>query len=557
MKMRKSFLLFLILPVCITLLLSRIYYLLTPLLLAFIIDALSSSDISSFRLCFPILLFSSLILALSYPLGSFLLGMFRENLIYSTRMQVVKVFSRGDFSAVSTCGSGNFVSVLDTDIPVFFSFLTERLFQLPFDLAMSFFVIFLFFKISPFFAGLLLSFGIIITILSHVSSRRLREKSHGAQVAKGRLRQFLTETLRGIWVVKAMCAERWRKKGFEKLQERETEKSLERHLFSGFVMLWNHSGARVIALAILLAGGIAMLDGKISLGMLFFYLTVGPLVFSPFYYFISLVRDYRISSGAYRRIFSMLNIPTEFSGSGGWVGGRIEFKDIWFSYGDEWVLKGVSFAVEPGEHVALVGRSGAGKSTLVNLLLRFYEPQRGKIRVGGMDVRDIDLGVLRGRIGMVPQDVFIFSGTLRENILMGMDVDEERLEKVIRMAGIDRILEKLPEGLDSVVGEGGYGLSGGERQRVGIARVLLREPEVVIFDEAMSALDSYSEMKIKEFIEDWGKGRTFVVIAHRWSTVRDFPSVLFLHEGRVIKSTHEELMRIKEYREMFKGEEGK
>jgi ABC-type multidrug transport system fused ATPase/permease subunit len=231
------------------------------------------------------------------------------------------------------------------------------------------------------------------------------------------------------------------------------------------------------------------------------------------------------------------------------------FKDVWFRYGEEYVIKGMSFKIGEDEKVSIVGRSGVGKSTMVNLILGFLEPEKGEVLIGGIDVREIDKDFLRGKIGIIPQDVFIFSWSLRDNITLGKEVDEERLKRVIEYTGIDRIIENMPEGLDTELGERGARLSGGERQRIGIARVLLMEPEIVIFDEATSNLDSYSEEKIREFMEGWCKGRIIIVIAHRLSTIKRSERIIFIDNGKVEgEGRHKELMRNKRYKELFKGQ---
>jgi len=244
--------------------------------------------------------------------------------------------------------------------------------------------------------------------------------------------------------------------------------------------------------------------------------------------------------------------------------GRIEFDDVWLSYasrtrepnGDDdeptpravrESLRGVTLTIEPGQRVAFVGPSGAGKSTLVYALMRGQDPDRGAIRVDGVDLRDLPLRHWRGRVGIVPQQVFLFDKSLRYNVTWplddGMAVSEERLERAVDMACLRDRVEGLEYRYDTEIGERGIRVSGGERQRVGIARALIAEPDVLIFDEATSNLDAINERLIHEAIRTAGEGRTTVIIAHRLSTVRDADRIFVMDAGRIVgQGTHEELM---------------
>jgi ATP-binding cassette subfamily B protein len=237
-------------------------------------------------------------------------------------------------------------------------------------------------------------------------------------------------------------------------------------------------------------------------------------------------------------------------------GVTVEFCDVWFAYdlghvardGDEpaapeWVLKGVSFKVEPGRTLALVGHTGAGKTTIVSLLLRFYDPQRGRILIDGRDIREIPLPELRSLIGYVQQDIFLFAGDVLTNIRLSNDVTEEDVARAAARVGADRIIRRLPNGYAQVLGERGASISVGERQLLSFARAVAADPALLILDEATSAVDSEIEAEIQRALGELMQGRTTIAVAHRLSTIVGADEILVLHHGHVReRGTHRELL---------------
>mgnify|MGYP006421260871 CR=1 FL=1 len=228
------------------------------------------------------------------------------------------------------------------------------------------------------------------------------------------------------------------------------------------------------------------------------------------------------------------------------VDGHIEFENVGYSYGEDWAVRNLSFRVWPGDCTAFVGESGSGKSTIMNMVIGFFRPQEGRIILDGVEQKDLDLQDYRTRVAVVPQNVLLFSGSLRENICYGVSqVEENHFEEVVRAAHLESFIEGLPQGLDTPIGENGVRLSGGQRQRIAIARALIRDPQVIILDEATSALDVISEKEVQLAIDELVKGRTTFIVAHRLSTIRQANRVVVMKGGHAVEmGSQEELMAL-------------
>ncbi len=312
-----------------------------------------------------------------------------------------------------------------------------------------------------------------------------------------------------------------------------------------------------IALALIIwRGGGSILQGTVTVGVLAAFLQYARRFFRPIQ---DLSEKYNLLQGAMassERIFKLLDreieiadpaVPTPLPTP---VQGRIDFEDVWFAYGKDeddewdWVLEGVSFQAKPGERLAIVGHTGAGKTTLINLLMRFYEPQRGRIRLDGVPIEEIGLEELRAHIGFVLQDIFLFSQDVSYNICLGAsDVSEERIRAAAERIGAAPFIARLPNGYDQELGERGSTLSVGERQLVSFARALAFDPQVLVLDEATSSVDSEIEAQIERATNELMAGRTSVVIAHRLSTVQGADRIIVLHHGELCEEgSHEELL---------------
>ena len=313
--------------------------------------------------------------------------------------------------------------------------------------------------------------------------------------------------------------------------------------------------------AILLYGGYQALDltgdaQAEQIGVVVAFVAYLATFFDPIQQLSNLYTTYQQGMAALDKIFDLLDTEPDLVDKEGAIDprplrGDIELEEVWFSYAeitdtddDRWAMKDVSIEIPAGETLALVGETGAGKSTLAKLVARFYDPQKGRVLVDGHDLRDLRAQCLRSQLGIVPQEGFLFSGSVRENISFGRpDAGDEEIEAAAEAIGAGEFVRRLPDGFDTEVGERGVALSAGQRQLIAFARALLAEPRILILDEATSNVDVRTERTIEEGLERLLAGRTAIVIAHRLSTIRNADRIAVLENGRIAEiGTHDELI---------------
>ncbi|MCW1934938.1 ABC transporter ATP-binding protein [Pararhodobacter zhoushanensis] len=369
----------------------------------------------------------------------------------------------------------------------------------------------------------------------------------------GRVGQFnvrLEETLGGIRVVQAFTNEAHERELFAQANNDYRATKLDAYRIMAAATTLQYMGLRLVQVIVMVAGAVFVFAGTLSTGSFVAFLLLVGVFFRPLEKIAAVIETYPRGIAGFQRFQALLAEQPDIADGpdarpAPAFAGRIEFDDVAFTYdGAQGVLNGVSLVVEPGQTVALVGPSGAGKTTLMALLPRFYEPTGGDVRIDGIPVRQMTLESLRNQIGLVSQDVFLFGGTLRENIAYGrLDASEEEILSAVENAQLQDLVARMPEGLETRVGQRGVMLSGGQKQRVAIARVFLRNPPILLLDEATSALDRGTERKVQAALETLSQGRTTLVIAHRLQTIRHADLIVVLNEGRIVESgRHDQLV---------------
>ncbi|MCF8721875.1 ABC transporter ATP-binding protein [Nitrospina gracilis] len=398
--------------------------------------------------------------------------------------------------------------------------------------------------------------GLILLILpplmlfARVFGKRLKDLSAQVQDRLAKATVVLEEMVSSIKVVKSYTREPYEQKRFEEGIEdafdAEVKKVKISAAFGPFILFLTF----LASTALVWYGGRQVMLGTTTPGELAAFFLYAIIIAGPIGTFVRLYTQVQEALGAIRRVYEIMDLKPvvqqpEHPVVLDRIDGRIEFDHVTFGYSPERpVIEDVSLHIQPGERVALVGPSGAGKSTLIQLLHRFFDVDQGAIRVDGHDVRQLDLTAYLKQVALVPQETHLFGGTVRENILYGkLDATEEELHRAAKTANAEAFIRDLEKGYDTIVGEKGVKLSGGERQRVAIARAMLKDPRILVLDEATSSLDTQSEHLISEALEELMKGRTTFIIAHRLSTVHNADKIVVMEKGRVVEvGTHTELM---------------
>ncbi|MGH7765864.1 MAG: ABC transporter ATP-binding protein [Candidatus Binatia bacterium] len=366
-----------------------------------------------------------------------------------------------------------------------------------------------------------------------------------------RINAYLGEAISGMAVIQLFVREGKSFRDFDELNAAHREANQMSNVYeAGLHSMVEAAGSISVGLLLWYGGGEA-LNAAIGIGTIVAFKEYINRFFVPLRDFSQKYTVMQSAMSSAERIFHLLDTPVAISSPAKPVvpkpfSGEVSFEDVWFGYKEnDPVLKGVSFRIEPGERVAVVGATGSGKTTTIKLLSRFYDIQRGSIKVGGVDVRDWDLKALRRHIGVVLQDVFLFSGDIRTNLCLGEDgIPAERVDQAIKYANVDRFVHRLAGGLDARVRERGSNFSTGQRQLLSLARVLVFQPEILVLDEATSSVDTETELLIQDALEKVMKDRTCLVIAHRLSTIRNADRIIVFHHGEIREvGTHAELMQ--------------
>ncbi len=366
----------------------------------------------------------------------------------------------------------------------------------------------------------------------------------------GNFNTRIGESVGGIRVVKAFANEDHERRLFARDNEDYKKTKLDAYAYMAASVTLSYLSTRLVQLIVMVTGAWFVIAGGLSYGGLISFILLIDVFMRPIDKITSVLESYPKGIAGFRRYTRLLDTVPDIADRPGAVTagrftGEIVFKDVSFSYsGDRKILSGLDLAIGAGETVALVGPSGAGKTTICSLLPRFYEIDGGAITIDGVDIRDMTQASLRAQIGIVQQDVFLFGGSIRDNIVYGnLDATETQIAEAVRRAKLDTLVAALPNGLETIVGERGIKLSGGQKQRVAIARIFLRNPPILILDEATSALDTATEFAIQQSLAELAAGRTSLIIAHRLATIQHADRIVVVDEtGIVEQGSHRALL---------------
>ncbi len=470
--------------------------------------------------------------------------------MFDLRRQLMEHLQRLDLAFYDRNPVGRLVTRVTTDVDVLNDLFSSGLVTILGDVLVLWLIVAVMFQMSPLLTGIMLGAMPFVVLVTMIFRRTVTQSYRRIRVAIARINAYLQEHITGIVVLQLFNHERRSNQQFQEINRQHMEAYKDAITAYG----WFYPVVEFISMlalaGILTYGGFRITSGTLTLGVVVAFLQYGQRFFRPIQ---DLSEKYNILQSAMasaERIFKLLDTPATVlppsSARPAPTGiAPIEFDHVWFAYkGEDWVLQDVSFQIPPGETIAVVGHTGAGKTTLISLLLRFYDVQRGAIRIGGTDIRDFEPLELRQQFGVVLQDPFLFTGTLEENIRLGTEaIAREEVETAAEQVNLLEFIRELPEGFNHAIRERGSGLSTGQKQLISFARALAHNPRYLILDEATSSVDTETEFRVRDALGRMVEGRTSIIIAHRLSTIQRADQILVMHKGRLREwGTHQELL---------------
>lgn len=392
----------------------------------------------------------------------------------------------------------------------------------------------------------------LVTYISFVFRKHAREVYRNFRVRLAKLNAYLAEHISGVRVTQLFAREKENEEEFKEINQKLLEAQLRNVFINAIFRPIVNALSSFVSAFLIFFGGLQIMNQQMTFGTLFLFISYLGSFFQPIQ---DLAEKYDILQDAMasaERIFLLRDEPTVLNLTTTpiktkTIKGKIEFKNVWFAYNEEWVLKDLSFTIEPGEKVAFVGATGAGKTSIINLLTRFYDIQKGEILIDGINIKDLDIYELRRNISIVLQDVHLFATNIIQNIRLNRtDIPEEKVIEIAKLVNADKFIRELPLGYYTPVQERGSTLSAGQRQLIAFARALIFDPKILVLDEATANIDTETEKLIQDAIEKIIEGRTSIIIAHRLSTIKKVDTIYVMHKGRIVeKGNHNELIRKK------------
>lgn len=476
-----------------------------------------------------------------------------QRAMFDLRREIMSKLQKLDVRDYDRTPVGRLVTRVTTDVDALNELFAQGLVTVLGDLLVLIFILGAMYRLSPGLTLLMLIVLPLALVVTGAFRRAVQAANRRIRVAVARINSFLQEHIAGVSVLQLFNRE-----GRAGDEFREVNRGhLEAYKDSITAYGWFYPAVEFISLlgfaGMLAYGGAQVQDSTLSLGVLVAFFQYGMRVFRPIQ---DLSEKYNIllaAMAAAERIFLLLDTKVAI---GPPLQARtfptspvaIEFNDVWFAYQDEdWVLRGLTFRIEPGETIAIVGHTGAGKTTITNLLLRFYDIQKGEIRIGGIDIREYDPAELRRHFGVVLQDPFLFSGTIAGNIRLGnREISDAQMQRAAEQVNLMEFVRSLPQGFEHSVKERGAGLSTGQKQLIGFARALAHQPRFLILDEATSSVDTETEIRVREALARLVEGRTSLIVAHRLSTIQRADRIFVMHKGQLREAgPHQQLLALR------------
>jgi ATP-binding cassette subfamily B protein len=471
-----------------------------------------------------------------------------QRVMFNLRNAIFAHWQRMGVAFFDRTAVGELVSLISNDVDAINQVFTGGLILGIGNVVSAVFIIVFLLLINWSLALLVLGMAIVMLAAATLITRQLRQAQRWTRSSLGSINGFIQEAVSGIPTIQLFNADRRIADDFDAVNQQYSRANLQSAtLFSIFLPVMNWLGAATVGLLLWYGGG-RVIHHLLTLGTLVLFIQFAERLVIPVRDLADKLAIFQTAVASAERIFTLLDRPstdTDVVTTSAIQPGAISFEHVWFAYqGENWVLKDISFEVAPGEKVAVVGATGAGKSSLVSVLIRFYDIQKGVIRLAGQDIRDLDRRQLRRRIGVVFQDPFIFTGTVRSNITLGEDLPPDLIEQAAEAVYADTFIRRLHGGYDYVLHERGSDISTGQKQLLSFARTFAFEPDILlVLDEATASVDPETERIIQASLLKLVAGRTSIIIAHRLSTIKNADRIIVLHKGQVVETgTHAELL---------------